>query len=332
MSEVLDIMDEYEFKKTHDTRLEFEQDISHGLNKTSKQISSKYLYDEHGCELFDKITRHPDYYLTQCELEILTLHKKRLSQFIKSEPFNLVELGPGEGIKTHILLDQFFVDKLNFTYLPIDISTQYLKKLAHYFTKKIPTLDFVGIHSDYFRGLEWINTYSTRRNVVLFLGSSIGNFDVAATHQFLRHLWQTLNAGDYVLLGFDLRKNIHTLMRAYSDDAGITRDFNLNLLQRINRELGGNFILDQFHHYATYNVNSGAMESYLVSLVPQVVQLKNLQKSFEFREIEAIHVEFSFKYHLEQVAELANETGFTLLENFTDKKNYFADSLWQVVK
>ncbi len=278
--------------------------------------------------MFNQITRHPDYYLTRCEIEILNTHKKQLSSLIELMSFNLVELGPGEGIKTKILIEQFMSDHLDFKYIPIDISEKYLKILIKQFQKQIPKLDLIPIYSDYFRGLRWLSDHSDKRNLVLFLGSSIGNFDPKSTKVFLQHLWESLNDGDYILIGFDLRKDVDVLMRAYNDDAGITRDFNLNLLERMNRELGANFNVNHFRHYATYNVYSGAMESYLISLINQSVKFDALERSIEFKETEPVHVEYSYKYLLPQIYELAKDTGFEVIHNFLDSKNYFVDSFW----
>jgi dimethylhistidine N-methyltransferase len=236
------------------------------------------------------------------------------------DEFNLIELGPGEGIKTQLLIEQFLADSLHFNYIPIDISAEYLHKLLNQFNRLITGLTMTPIHSDYFRGLKWINTNAKRRNLVLFLGSSIGNFDPIAVKVFLSHLHDALQDGDYVLLGFDLRKDIDILLRAYNDSAGLTREFNLNLLKRLNRELGANFKLEKFRHYPTYNVYSGAMESYLISLEAQIVAIKALARSFTFEAIEPIHVEYSYKYMLPQIEEFAQLTGFKTIENFTDSR------------
>jgi uncharacterized SAM-dependent methyltransferase len=193
-------------------------------------------------------------------------------------------------------------------------------------------LNATGIHADYFKGMEWIKKHSEQRNVVLFLGSSIGNFDTLSTIEFLQHLHNTLNKGDFVLLGFDLCKDPNILMPAYNDKKGITREFNLNLLHRLNRELGANFNLDKFRHYSCYNVYNGAMESYLISLEKQTIYIDALKKIFEFREIEAIHVEYSFKYRSEQIEEWAHKTGFRIVKHYFDSHHYFLDSLWCVEK
>lgn len=311
---------------------EFKTDVTNGLSKKQKQISSKYFYDEHGSELFNQITRHPSYYLTRCEIEILNDNKQSLADLMGAEAFNLVELGPGEGIKTNILVEHFLHQKQVFRYIPIDISKKYLQILADVFHKQMPQLKYIPVHSDYFKGLEWLNKHSERRNLVLFLGSSIGNFTPQETKDFFEHLWHSLRHNDYVLIGFDLRKDIDILLRAYDDSDGITRNFNMNLLQRINRELKADFNLEKFTHYPTYNVHTGAMESYIVSLERQAVSIQATKQKYFFEAVEPIHVEFSHKYLLSQIEELAMETGFEILSNFTDEKNFFVDSLWRVNK
>lgn len=332
MTDIIDIADYHDISSQYDDQNEFRRDIEAGFSPPKKHIKSKYFYDEKGSELFNQITRHPDYYLTSCELEILNRYANELSSIMGNTSFNVIELGPGEGIKTKILAQQFFKDHLKFRYTPIDISKKYLKTLMDQFKHQIPSLEVVPIHADYFKGVEWQSEHSSRCNLVLFLGSSIGNFDPVMTQGFLRQLWNVLHHNDYVLLGFDLKKDIELLMRAYDDSAGITRDFNLNLLTRINRELAGKFYLNQFRHHACYNANIGAMESYLVSTKSQDVPIESLRKTFSFKTDEFVHVECSYKYSLSQIDALASDNGFVVLNNFFDSKQYFVDSLWQVKK
>lgn len=311
-------------------KAEFMLDVQMGLLKARKQIHSKYFYDADGSELFNEITRHPDYYLTNCEIEILHTYKNEITNLFINKPFNLIELGPGEGAKTEILLDEFLKHTLDFSYIPIDISKKYLEALMKGFSKKLTPQQLMPIYADYFRGLEQLREQSKRPNLVLFLGSSIGNFSPIQTQEFLTHLHHSLNKNDYVLVGFDLRKDADVLMRAYSDSDGITRDFNMNLLHRINRELGADFDVNKFQHYATYNVYTGAMESYLLSLENQIVKIRDLEQAFSFEAIEPIHVEYSHKFSLTQINEYAKKTGFEIIHHYTDKRKYFIDALWRV--
>lgn len=311
---------------------QFALDVRKGLLQDKKTIPSKYFYDEKGSELFNQITRHPDYYLTKCELEILETHKSELSQLVKNEEFNLIELGPGEGIKTLILLEQLLKDSRQFTYYTVDISCKYLDQLTSKFLGLLPELNIEAIYKDFNEGLRWLNLHSNKRNVVLFLGSSIGNFDEIETKKFLNTLRRDLNDGDYFLIGFDLRKDINVLLDAYDDSEKITEAFNLNLLERINKELEADFQINNFTHYATYNVYTGAMESYLISTKKQEVYSKCLDETFYFNEFESIHVECSYKYRYSQMEQFAKDSGFKVLKNFEDSKKYFALSLWQVQK
>lgn len=310
---------------------EFKSAVLTGLSCKNKHIASKFLYDTKGSQLFNRITRHPDYYLTQCELEILQNHKEKLSSYLMNVEINVIEFGPGEGIKTHILMQQFLKDSLTFRYFPIDLSHNYLTNLSRTFQLHFPSLNFSSRHMDYLNGLKNITQESQSRNLILFLGSSIGNFNSRVACQFLKSTRALLNKDDYMLIGFDLKKDIAVLMRAYNDHSGITRDFNLNLLARINRELQSNFNINKFQHFETFNIYAGAMESYLVSLEDQTIHIDSLNRSFDFRAFEPLHTEYSYKYLISQIPLLAKKAGFEVVEHFFDSKQFFVDSLWRAV-
>jgi dimethylhistidine N-methyltransferase len=331
MTNTLTILNEHELQAL-DHQYEFGLDVLVGFSEEPKRIASKYLYDAKGSEIFNQITRLPEYYLTRSEIEILTSYKKEISATMATDPFNLIELGPGEGLKTRILVEQFQADQLKFIYIPIDISSSAIKNLGNEFNQTLPTLEIQAIVADYFKGLKWLSSVSKKRNLVLFLGSTIGNLDLAHTKLFLFTLWDILHDGDYLLIGFDLRKDIDIMMRAYDDSDNLTRDFNLNLLSRINNELGANFNLNTFEHYPVYNALNGAMESYLLSKEMQSVYIKEIKQRFHFEPWEPIHIELSNKYSLKQIEQLAQMTGFSIVQTFIDSKNYFVDSLWQVHK
>lgn len=313
-------------------RQHFGEDVTAGLTHTKKYISSKYFYDSRGSQLFTAITQHPDYYLTCCELEILERYKACLSSVFSNKAFNLIELGPGEAIKSKLLINQFLKDQQHFTYFPIDISKTYLTAMVQQFNKDMPLLPLTALQADYFSGLKWVTQHVSGHNLVLFLGSSIGNFNHKDMHFFLRSVWEDLHDGDYFFIGFDLKKEIKTLLRAYQDTLGLTKQFNLNILERINRELGGTFNTEAFEHYPTYNVHTGAMESYLISLLQQQITISNLGKIIQFKAYEPLHLEFSYKYDIAQIEKYAQQNGFHIVEHFFDKKKYFVDSLWQVIK
>lgn len=312
------------------TPAEFLQDVLTGLKSSPKRLPSKYFYDDEGSRLFQKIMTLPEYYLTRAEAEILETHRERIAQYLGTRPFSLVELGAGDGTKTKLLIECFLHRKLDFSYVPIDISAHALGVLSQTLTHRFPALRIQRLACDYFHGLARLEQDRAHTLFVLFLGSNIGNFTPAETTEFLSCLRRALRSGDFALIGFDLKKDLHTLLCAYSDAAGVTRDFNLNLLRRINRELGATFNLAKFQHYATYNPVLGAMESYLISKEPQHVWIETAKETISFDAFEPIHTEYSFKYSEHDIARLADTAGFKIIENFYDRKRQFVDSLWQV--
>ncbi len=316
-----------------DEKKSFALDILLSLSQTPKKLSSKYFYDTEGSKLFTAITELPEYYLTKCEFEILDKYKHELANLVSSNSFNLIELGPGDGKKTNLLLNCFIEKKFDFSYVPIDISESSMQTLIVSMQKSFPSINVNGIVSEYFDGIKWLQkTSHDKKNLILFMGSNIGNFSVIHARVFLRSLWNSLNNGDYILIGFDLKKDIDLMLEAYNDSKGITSQFNLNLLNRINKVLDGNFDLSKFRHFANYEAYSGAIESYLVSLTEQKVFLREIGQSFSFKAWEAIHTEYSYKYLESDIKHLADETGFIVEKQFFDSKHYFVDSLWRVNK
>jgi L-histidine Nalpha-methyltransferase len=290
-----------------------------------------YFYDAEGSRLFQQITELEEYYLTRCEAEILQTHAAEIAAVLPG-PFRLVELGAGDGQKTEILVRQLLARGLRFEYVPIDICRQSVLDLAASFRRRFDgSLRVRGIVAEHFDGLASLGWASRRPNLVLFLGSSIGNFSHSAALQFFRRLRESLRLGDFVLVGFDLKKDPEILHRAYNDSEGVTRLFNLNLLERMNRELGGEFDLGRFAHYGAYNTRKACMESWLVSLEDQEVPIHGLGRSFSFRASEGIHVERSHKYDLAQIESFASAAGFRVHKHFFDHRGWFADSLWQSV-
>jgi L-histidine N-alpha-methyltransferase len=307
-------------------------DVLNGLSETPKRLSSRWIYDERGSRLFTDICELEEYYPTRCEAEILTSHTADILKRAGSASLDIVDLGAGDGRKTNIVLKAALKQLQRVRYVPIDISESAMAALVKQTRAKFPKLEMGGIVSEYFDGLHLLRKDSDRRTLVLFLGSNIGNFNRAQARVFLRQLWEALNDGDQILIGFDLKKDIELLLDAYNDKKGVTADFNTNLLRRINRELGGDFDLAAFRHYATYDVFSGAIESYVVSLKAQTVTIRDLQSTFEFDEWEPIHTEYSYKYLQKDIDLLAEMTGFKIVEQYYDSKRWFTDSLWQVEK
>lgn len=312
---------------------QFALDILTGFSSEPKFINSKYFYDDIGSDLFSKITETDDYYPTRCEFEILNKYKSQITEELGGEDIYLIELGAGDGRKTVVLLEEFGQRDERFHYIPVDISEGAVKGLEEKISKNHPNVTFHGIVGEYGESLKWIgNEYKGRRKVILFLGSNLGNFNKAQARVFLRRIWKSLDHGDTMLIGFDLKKDIDTMLWAYNDRDKVTRNFNLNVLSRINKELGADFDVKNFQHYGTYNPQLGSMESYLISMKKQSVYINELEKSFDFKAFEPIHMEYSYKYLLSDIDILAEETGFTVEKNFCDDKNYFVDSVWKVIK
>lgn len=310
----------------------FAEDVSIGLSSSPKHLSSKYFYDKKGDEIFQKIMQMKEYYPTDCEFAIFNNHKQSLLKYFTGSRsfFDLIEFGAGDGMKTKVLLSYFTEQKANFKYLPIDISGNILSELQLDLQQRLPELTVECLQGDYFETLAQLNLVDDRKKIVLFLGGNIGNFTPSGTVDFLRHLHQNLAQGDMLLTGFDLKKDPNVILKAYNDPNGITKSFNLNLLQRINNELGADFNLDKFRHYPFYDPVSGECRSYLISEVAQQVTIKSLNTTFHFHAWEAIHTEISRKYDLHFIQSLANKTGFELVENFFDQNKYYVDSLWRV--
>jgi len=315
-----------------DERDAFALDVLVGLSSMPKSISSKYFYDARGSELFREICLLPEYYLTERELEILERQSAKILGAIGSGPINLVELGAGFSQKTIALLDELIKAGIAFQYVPIDISESAMTGLVKSLGELFPQLEVNGLVTDYFNGLKWLNRRYRQKNLVLFLGSSIGNFTYKNACFFLRNLWNCINHEDVALIGFDMKKDIDLLLRAYNDAEGLTREFNLNLLQRINCELGGHFDLSKFRYFGTYNVSSGAMESYLVSQEKQTVSIDAIGRSFPFEPWEPLHTEYSYKYLASDIEQLATSTGFKVRCHLHDSRHFFVDSLWEVEK
>jgi len=310
---------------------QFAVDVLVGLSAIPKSLSSKYFYDDIGSDLFQKITQHEDYYPTRTEFSILESIQNRLPDILEEKELDILELGAGDGHKTSLILNGFLEAGYKINYYPIDISEQAMLQLKDNMDAH-ENLTICGVIAEYFEGLRHVRKQSENKALVLFLGSNIGNFDRVQNQGFLRAIWQSLKPNDYMMIGFDLKKPVNILTAAYNDSSGFTRDFNLNILNRINTELGGDFDLNKFEHYGIYNPVLGAMESYLLSLEPQVVYIESLQRSFTFDAYEPLHLEYSFKFLESDINYLADNTGYKAINNFADDNNYFIDALWRVSK
>lgn len=310
---------------------QFLKEVIQDLSSSPKSLNSKYFYDEKGDKLFQEIMNCPEYYPTNCEKEIFRERSKDLAVTLKNgfETFDLVEMGAGDATKSSYLLKELMDMHSNFTYMPIDISSTMITHLEQSLPEKIPGLKVKGLNGEYFEMLEKANEISPNRKVVLMLGGNIGNETPEHALEFCRKIRSSLQKGDLILMGFDLKKNPQVILAAYNDAAGFTRDFNLNLLTRINNELGGNFDLSQFEHFPTYDPATGSCKSYLISKNDQQVEIAD--HTFHFQKNEFIYMEISQKYDLTEIENLAAIAGFNTVGHFFDHKKWFTDTVWQCV-
>ncbi|TYB79114.1 L-histidine N(alpha)-methyltransferase [Bizionia myxarmorum] len=307
----------------------FAKDVVEGLTAKEKQLPSKYFYDDNGSRIFQEIMNMPDYYLTDSEFEILSLQAKQIVDALGfDKSFNIIELGAGDGFKTFKLLEYLVGQNISFHYVPIDISEEAIDILSKKLQDRLPKLSIKPQVGDYFEILNDMSKSDTP-SLLLFLGSNIGNYLKEDAIDLLKLFNKTMNSGDKLLIGLDLKKNPITIRNAYDDKEGITKRFNINLLIRMNRELDADFKIDDFDFYCYYNPETGRVKSYIVSLKKQTVLIKKLDKVIEFDQNELIWTELSKKYDLSEIEKLAEISGFKTKSHFLDCKHYFTDSLWE---
>jgi len=325
-------MNSITIEKTSPAVAQFLTDTLKGLSATPKYMHSKYFYDEQGDYIFQQIMDMDEYYLTNAEMDILTNQSAQLAHIISAaqSPFDLIELGAGDATKSIHLLRELINQQLEFSYLPIDISSHVIEDLESKLPVELPSLDIKGLNGDYLDMLKKANLISDRRKVVLFMGANIGNMNPEEAQEFCAQLRANLSKDDILIIGFDLKKNPQKILNAYNDSQGITRAFNLNLLTRINRELNGDFDLDSFEHYASYDPQTGMCKSYLISLKDQEVQIGDTDK-VGFAKDEYIFMEISHKYSIEEIEALASKSGFVCKSHLYDTDRYFVDSIWEVL-
>lgn len=310
---------------------QFLKETLYGLSATPKFMHSKYFYDERGDYIFQQIMEMQEYYLTKAEMDILSKQSGEISTVLMetASPFDLIELGAGDATKSVHLLKELLSRKADFRYLPIDISAHVISDLEEQLPAKLPGLNIIGLNGDYLDMLQKAAETADRRKVILFMGANIGNMSPAEARQFCMDLKAHMSKDDILIIGFDLKKEPKQILAAYDDANGITSAFNMNLLHRINSELDGEFDLNNFEHYASYDPESGACKSYLISLKDQVVKIGD-SASISFTKNEHIFMEISQKYALNEITQLASSTGFMLHRNFFDQHEYFVDSIWKV--
>jgi L-histidine Nalpha-methyltransferase len=290
----------------------FFQDVIFGLSRPQKTLPPKYFYDDAGSRLFERICRLPEYYLTRSELALTRANIASIARFA-GKGCELVEYGSGESLKTRLLIGALRPA----AYLPVDISDAALRGAEQRLSREFPWLRITPINGDFSRPIELPS--SRARRVVYFPGSTIGNLTPEEAHAFLS---MTRGQAGSMLVGVDLKKDANVLHAAYNDSSGVTAAFNLNLLARMNRELGANFNLKRFAHYAFYNAAAGRIEMHLVSLKPQAVRIR--RHRFAFDAGESIHTENSYKYSIQEFRALAAQAGFAVKKTWTDRAGRFA--------
>lgn len=312
----------YQQVRVHDFKPDlndFRSEVLSGLQKPQKELPCKYLYDEHGSYLYECICALDEYYIPRTERAIMETHIDEMVELIGPNAL-LIEYGSGSSVKTRILLDHL-PDLAG--YVPIDICPEQLLSATRELTSFYPELEVLPVCADYTSRFELpVPRQPSRRNIVYFPGSTIGNFELIQARNFLKHIAWVCGPGGGLIIGVDLKKDPYTLHCAYNDRNGVTAAFNLNLLERINRELNSDFQLEWFKHYAFYNPDEGRVEMHIVSLREQTVRIDNM--TIPFTEGETIWTESSYKFNLNQFEQMANASGFKVERVWTDEKQWFS--------
>ncbi len=299
-----------------------------GLKSTPKSIPPRYFYDRLGSQLFEQICQLPEYYPTRTEASIL---KQYASEIVSlTEAVELVELGSGSSTKTRFILDAYKQSDRPLYYTPVDVSDSILKLSAKDLLLEYPLLKIQGKVATYSQALEQLSSYSLGRRTIIFLGSSIGNFNSHQCDRFITQLTKALNPGDYFLLGIDLQKSSDILNAAYNDASGTTAAFNLNILQHLNNRFEGNFDLNLFRHQAIYNIALHQIEMYLISLQAQSLRLNKLDLTVDLKPGEAILTEISRKFNLTQMKQYLGDRNLNLIQTYTDPQQWFGLLLCQM--
>lgn len=303
-------------------------EVEEGLSRNPKTLPSKLFYDQRGSELFEEITRLPEYYLTRTELEILRERDNEIANAVGSNT-TVVELGAGTATKTSTLLRALARKQIRTSYFPVDISPSALNEAQAQIKAECSSVFVRPVVADFSEGFSFFRDIPGRK-LVLYLGSSIGNFDPPAAVSMLTAVRKELKPRDCLLLGTDLVKSRDILVPAYDDSQGVTAEFNLNILARLNREIGADFNLNAFRHFARWNPTCSRMEMHLQSDRKQSVRLGLLGSVAEFARGERIHTENSYKYTMEMVNRMLSSAGFCLEQSWFDGRQWFALNLARV--
>ncbi len=307
-------------------RADFAREVDAGLRANPKRLPCRYFYDREGSQLFEAICALPEYYLARAEGEIL---EGRAAEIVSHLPRDatLVELGSGSAAKTRLLIEAFLQRDGALRYVPVDISRAMLEESSMRLMEEYPAVEITAIAGDYHDGLRQLKVEADRPKLILWLGSNVGNMERREAASFVRAVRDTMSPWDRLLVGIDLRKDAAVLQEAYDDSAGITARFNRNILARINRELGGRFDLETFHHRALYNEPIGRIEMYLVSGRTQRVPIDRLGLKVPFVAGETIHTENSYKYSFAEIEALARAAGLRIESQRLDGERRFSLNL-----
>lgn len=295
----------------------FRADVLEGLAQEQKVVPARWFYDHRGSELFEEITRLPEYYPTRTESGILMAHATRIGRMLGSTHYAVVEFGAGSATKTPLLLDAIWAD----AYVPIDISGDFLRESCEVLAERYPGLDVRPVEADFMRPVKLPRDLADMPRLGFFPGSTIGNLEPFAATELLRSMRDTLGAGSHLLIGFDCIKGEAELVSAYDDAAGVTAAFNLNLAERINRELEGTIPLDRLRHLARWNAARSRIEMHLEAT--DEIAFEVCGRLIEMEQGETIHTENSHKYDLRSASTLLMAGGWETIEHFTDQDRRF---------
>ncbi len=305
---------------------EFADAVAKGLSGERKSIPCRYLYDHRGSLLFEDICALDEYYPTRAEREILETRADEIASLLP-ENAEIVELGSGNARKTTLLIESFLRKNGRLSYNPIDISRKMIEGSSISLLKRYPDLEIQAIAGDYGDGLELMRTSGEGVKLILWLGSSVGNLDREEAAEFLSDVRGHMGANDRLLIGIDLRKSKKVLEKAYDDRTGITAKFNMNLLRRMNDELGASFDIRKFAHRATYHEEEGRVDMELVSVEAHTVRIESIDLDVAFREGETIHTESCYKYSPEEIDALFAASGLENVRRWLDSQHRFSLSL-----
>lgn len=305
----------------------FGKEVERGLTDSPKSIPCRFLYDERGSQLFERICETPEYYVTRAEHEILANRSEEIAQVFPS-PITLAELGSGSSSKTRLLIEALLRRHGGLRYLPVDISRTILEASSMDLIDRYDALEIRAIASEYRAGLRHVGAETDRSKLIVWLGSNVGNYGREEAARLLGNIRSAMASADRLLIGIDLRKDRATLESAYDDAQGITAEFSANLLSRINRDLGGHFDLTRFRHRAVYHEGEGHVEIGLVSLQRQRVAIDAIDLEIDLADGEAIHIENAFKYSPAEIEHLAALAGMEVERSWLDSRRRFSLNLF----